>query len=370
MNSIEMWNKVVKFFNEHNRDEEYKLQELWIKIFEQYLHYNSLENEISSKREIHLGSGKRLIPDIVLRKGDCDFAIVELKQSCLISCDNYRYQLFSYLKQLKLTIGILITNKIELFVYDYSKDDNEQQFVEIDFKVDNGLGERFVDLFKKENAEISAVRDFVKENCDIKNEVKKLESITDENLVKDVLGSYFKSEGYQEIAINNFMSNLKVNVNVNKKEELKPIIKEMESSKRNFIPRNNSNNLGYGNHGKIGKGDAIRICGEHGIAFSNNYITFANLGGVNGKYGANVRLEYLKNEWTILLNDGYSKELHILQIPANTFVQSDFYIRRDKNLIVLGIDKSFEDCHPQQGITNKFFEYKIDTIDTTDYENR
>ena len=66
------------------------------------------------------------------------------------------------------------------------------------------------------------------------------------------------------------------------------------NSKRNFNQCSNFNNLGNGNYSKIGKGDAMRICGEHGIAFSNNYITFANLGGVNGKYGANVRLVYLK----------------------------------------------------------------------------
>ena len=95
---------------------------------------------------------------------------------------------------------------------------------------------------------------------------------------------------------------------------------------------------------------------------------FASLESEFGKYRANPNLKYLKHNWTILLNDGFNKKIHILEIPANTFTQKDFYIRHDRNRIVLHIDKNFEDCHPQQGITNRFFEYKVQTIDYTDYD--
>lgn len=34
MNNIETWNRIVKIFNENRYSEEYKLQDLWIKIFD------------------------------------------------------------------------------------------------------------------------------------------------------------------------------------------------------------------------------------------------------------------------------------------------------------------------------------------------
>ena len=323
MNKSEIWNKIVKIFKENYYSEEYKLQDLWLKIFEQYFHYNSLDDEICTKKLIHLGSTNRLIPDIILKKDNKDYAIVELKTQNFNSCEKFRLQLFSYLKQLKVSIGVLITNKIELFVYDYSKDDNEQQSIEIDFNTNNSLGEEFVDLFEKSNIDIEKIKNFINNNCENEYIFEKLSNKTNEKLIKDVLLSYYLSQGYNESAIQNFLNKTKIDV--------RHITTEVVPPKPGPGPT------------PLPKPEAIRICKKNNVSLSD-CITFASLDSEFGKYRANTNLKYLRHNWTILLNDGFHKKLHILKIPANAFTQNDFYIRRDKNLIVLHIDKNFEDC--------------------------
>ena len=112
----------------------------------------------------------------------------------------------------------------------------------------------------------------------------------------------------------------------------------------------------------LDKNKALMIMQNNNI-LPTNCITFANLNTPNGKYPANVNLRYLNYDWTIILNDGYNKKIHVFKIPANTFDSNNFSVRSDKNLIVLSIDTSFVDIHRQQGIENRLFEYKVNTID-------
>ena len=71
----------------------------------------------------------------------------------------------------------------------------------------------------------------------------------------------------------------------------------------------------------------------------------------------------MNHDWFILLNNNEEKKLHILKIPANTFCQANFYIRPDRNLIVLAIDSDFVDDHPSFGIHNDFSKYIVGEID-------
>lgn len=354
MNNTEIWNKIVTLYNENRYSEEYKLQNLWLKIFEQYLHYNSLDNEIISQIKVRLGSKERLIPDIALRKNNKDFVLVELKKETLNSCNDFKRQLFDYLKLLKVSIGILITNKIELFIYDYLKEDNKQPSIEIEFIKNNPLGEQFVELFKNHNLELGEISDFVKLNCDIKNAFNEISSMTNENLIKDILLDYFTAKGYHKQAINNYLSTIKI--------EIKQNVGESCSTQKRDCDGSQPRNITAKNDYSLDKSDAMRICQRNNVKIPR-CVTFANLSNINGKYPANVKLSYLNEEWMLLLNDGFNNKLHIFKVPANTFSQNDFYIREDKNLIVLAIDNYFDDTHPQQKIYNRFYEYKIQTID-------
>lgn len=136
MTNIEKWNEIVKLYNNnYDRKEEF-IQKLWESIFPEYFDYSRLKNEINTHRSIRLGSTERIIPDIILRKDNKDLFVVELKQFNTQLNYQYERQLFSYLKQIKCNIGILICNKIYIYDYDYTKEDSEQDKYEITFEND------------------------------------------------------------------------------------------------------------------------------------------------------------------------------------------------------------------------------------------
>lgn len=351
----EIWNKICKLHNDNYAKPEYVIQRLWEDIFKQYLQYNSLENEITTKLMVHLGSSDRLIPDIILRKHNKDLVVVELKRGDFESNGRFRQQLFSYLKQLKVSVGILITNKIEVFAYDYAKDDMEQKSVAIEFTLDNPMGEEFVTLFNKSALELQAISNFVENRYKMKEDLAKIKVLTDEGLVKKLLLAHFKNQHFEESAIYEFLNGVTINI-VEKQKTITPIVPKTPLSGRQKL-------LATPIEKGFSKNDAVILCQNNGVALSR-CVTFANLSGINGKYPANVNLSYLADEWTILLNDSFRKKLHILKIPANTFTSKDFTIRRDKNLIVLHIEhQSFVDSHPQERVYNELSQYKVKTID-------
>lgn len=364
MSNIDKWNKIVLQYQNNYSQEEYKLQSLWEKIFEQYLHYYSLDNEIETHRTIRLGSSDRVVPDIILKKDNKDLIVVELKKSNINFNENYVHQLFSYLKQLKVSVGILITNKIHLFLYDYTKDDICQKSVEIEFIENNSLGEKFVDLFEKNNLDLNLIKNFIINNYKNQEDFFKIKSLTNEKFIKDILTEHYAKCGFNEIAIENFIKSINITIkNINEKvNKLNNLINENTNK---VYPLKQLQKLKSYN---LDKNEALMILQKNDISISN-HVTFANLNTPNGKYSANVNLKYLNYDWTIILNDGYNEKIHIFKIPANTFISNNFYIRTDKNLIVLTIDTDFIDTHIQQGVENRLFEYKIGSIDYSNKNN-
>lgn len=350
----QIWNEIVKYFNENFGSEEFKIQGLWENIFKEQFGYKSLKGEITSHKEIIIGATKKIITDIVLRKDNEDRVVVELKREMLDACDKKNLaQLLSYLKQLKISIGILIANKINLIVYDYNKDDKDQQSIQIEFVKDNQLGEKFVDLFRKENLDKDKIEEFVNENCKIKDEKQKLEKfIKDEEYIKSILANYFKENGYSQHIIDLLFNDYIINI-AHKTVQITPIVKTFPEPIKHHDSMKDTKKV-------LKKDKAIGLCYKHNIPLSE-YVTFASYNGK--KYPANINIDYLNHEWFILLNNKKEKKLHVLKIPANTFNQNDFYIRYDKNLIVLEIDDNFIDYHPQHGKENDFMQYKKNTIE-------
>lgn len=352
---MKVWNKIVSLYKESYGYEEYYLQSLWEDIFKEFLNYSSLNKEIETKRTIHLGSSDRIIPDIILRKDNRDVVVVELKKNNIPVLEKYKLQLFSYLKQIKVKIGLIISNKIYLFLYDYHNEDTKQKCVEIDFVENNAMGEKFVCLMTKNNLNYDLIEEFILNNQIIKDEIIEIKKIITGSYLKNILNDYLLNNGYKDVSINDYLSSVEITI---KEKNLQNNTATDSNKHINGIKPISIRTSSY----NLDRNEAIRICQKNNVPISN-CITFANLSNINGKYPANINLKYLNYDWTLILNDGYNKKLHILKIPARTFTSDDFYIRKDKNLIVLGIDKNFEDSHPQQNINHRFFEYKIQTLD-------
>lgn len=98
---------------------------------------------------------------------------------------------------------------------------------------------------------------------------------------------------------------------------------------------------------KMTKSIAIELFKKCDFSVSGN-ITFSSENNSYGrKFWANPKLDFLKNDWWLILNDIGNREIHLFFIPANSLSYRDIYLRSDKtNLIDLQInynDYNFED---------------------------
>lgn len=211
------WNKIVEYYKQHIKSPEKVLQSMWEIIFAELFNYSRLEGEIDSFRNINIGSSKRTIPDIIIKNNERDLFIVELKQYNLPN--EGEQQLFSYLKLLHTETGILISNKIHLYAYDFSKNDDEQQNYEIEFIPDNPDGIKFIELFDKNNFNENEIKNFILSKNNFVNNVNLIKEFINTDFCMNLLYDYFKQDFTEEeikFALKEY------NINVSKKGE--PIV--------------------------------------------------------------------------------------------------------------------------------------------------
>lgn len=82
----------------------------------------------------------------------------------------------------------------------------------------------------------------------------------------------------------------------------------------------------------IKKSDAILLLQKAGISVPKQ-CTFASLNKNGRYYWANPDVSVLLNDWWIVLNDNIKRELHCFLVPANTYNEHQFKIRKDRNAI-------------------------------------
>lgn len=339
MDISEKWNRIVGLVEKYKTAREEALQSIWETfVFGEFFGYET--NEIESQRSIKIGSTERIIPDIIIKNENKDLFIVELKQHTL---NIGKEQLLSYFKQLKLNIGILVNSKISIFVYDYEKDDSEQKYIEIDFVKDNLDGIKFIELFTKGNFSNEKIVNFVNSKYESKANGQKIkQELESDNFVKTLVFNYFK-EKYQEEEIEEILKDyeikvIKINSAVNQSKKLSVVNSPKQDP---FIFFNTKPNVG-----KVSKNQAIQILKNDGISVYGQ-ITFSSENSSVYKYWANPSIEYINNDWWLILNDIDNRTLFAFFIPANSIQEYEVVVRADKpELIDIQInydDDSFTD---------------------------
>lgn len=207
MSTLAYWNEIVSEYNDNLNCKEEIVQKTWEVLFKLCFGYSKAE--IDSQRSVKMGVMTKRA-DIVITNGAEDLFVVELKRHVL---HEGQEQLFSYLNQLKIDLGILVCDKLYIYDYDYTAKENAYSVLEIPFVTDNPNGSRFVELFLKDNFDKQKIRDFIKEcneNKDIVNEIKN--EITS-NLATELLKKYFR-EKYTDIDIDKILSDYSVVVSL------------------------------------------------------------------------------------------------------------------------------------------------------------
>jgi len=192
MTSKEIWNYLVDHYNRNIGANEDVIQRDWESFFAdaELFKYSKIKGEVDSHRTLQIGSYKRVIPDIILKKGGDDLFVVELKKYSLPFSKEREAQLFSYLKLLHISIGVLVCDKIYIYAYDFETSEQENKY-EIPFEKDNTDGIAFVDLFCKDEFSKDKIFEYISTKKSFIINVKKIKSQISQNLIYDVLKEHF-----------------------------------------------------------------------------------------------------------------------------------------------------------------------------------
>lgn len=150
------------------------------------------KGDICHKERFHNGNNNSLEPDIMIKKDGENQFIVEVKRPVYSQTEKERQQLLSYMRRVKLLVGIYIGEHIEIFYdNDIKGDDKLTSILKIDLNPDDENGAKFVELFSKENFSKDSIIEFCKERI---QEMERQETL---NKIKESLTS---EEGHLQIA--------------------------------------------------------------------------------------------------------------------------------------------------------------------------
>lgn len=191
MTATEKWNRIVAYYNEHLHVEETEVESLWENIFAdaKFFGYSRLDGEIDRQRKILSGT-TYIKSDIIMKDGDRDLFVIELKRHDSPFSKRDEEQLLSYLRLLRKNIGVLICNKIYVYT-DANQSDDKQEKVEIEFKPDNSDGIKFIELFNKAAFDEQAVKKFVHQKIESAKNVECIKEELTPELVMGLLKGYF-----------------------------------------------------------------------------------------------------------------------------------------------------------------------------------
>ena len=141
------------------------------------------KGEIIHKQSLRIGNRNRMEPDILIaRDGEYQF-VIEVKRPGNVQIKEEITQLESYMRQLKLDVGIYIGEHIELF-YDNPKTNHVVSVFKLAINLEEKRGSRFIELFSKECFSKDTIVDFCEERI---QEIQRQNSLNEikESLISD-----------------------------------------------------------------------------------------------------------------------------------------------------------------------------------------
>lgn len=107
--------------------------------------------EICHKQNIPIGNSGHIQPDILIKRGNDVQFVIEVKRPVHVFTSKEHKQLESYMRQLKLEVGLYIGDHIEV-IYDKPNSNKDSISVfSLSLSLEEKRGEEFTDLFSKDN---------------------------------------------------------------------------------------------------------------------------------------------------------------------------------------------------------------------------
>ena len=137
-------------------------------------------DEIKHKPNLRIGNRKSIQPDILVTNNGEEQFVIEVKRPNHVQQPENIEQLESYMRQLKLKVGIYIGERMEIF-YDQPDSRHVVSVLQIPFLLDEKRGSRFAELFSKENFSKEAIVNFCEER------IKEMQRQASLNKIKESL---------------------------------------------------------------------------------------------------------------------------------------------------------------------------------------
>ena len=149
----------------------------------QHLGWAKFKGEICHKPNIHIGNNNRIEPDILIKRDGEDEFVIEVKRPSHKQSKKDVEQLLSYMRLLKLSVGIYMGEHIEIF-YDMPSSKEAVSIMKVPLEIDNKLGAKFIDKFLKDNFSRESIVDFCEERI---QEIQRQNSLNEikESLIAD-----------------------------------------------------------------------------------------------------------------------------------------------------------------------------------------
>lgn len=186
------WNEICFLLSENVKSNisEGEFEQNVIRALEA-LNWREFSGDINIRPSIQVGASGYIVPDFVIKNPDeKNLFVIEIKQPTIPLSTNFQQQLFSYMRLLKLDYGLLIGQVIQLF-YDGNLSNRDTPVIleTFEFKRDNPKGNKFVELFLKDNFSFESLEAFTI------NSLKRINRKAEEKeLQKKVLSTEYQTE--------------------------------------------------------------------------------------------------------------------------------------------------------------------------------
>lgn len=145
----------------------------------QLLGWFLFNGEICHKPSIHIGNSNHIQPDILIKKDGEEEFVVEVKRPSHKLVKKDVEQLQSYMRQLKLSVGIYIGEHIEVF-YDMAGSKDAISVIRIPLELNSNEGALFIDQFSKDGYDRARVLAFCKQRVDEMRHQAEIDKLRDD----------------------------------------------------------------------------------------------------------------------------------------------------------------------------------------------
>lgn len=206
-NTRRIWEEIAFIIDKYRKDgaPEREFQIEMENAFEK-LGWSRRLGEVIAQYTIPVGSAHSVRPDLIIAKEGTPIFVVELKKPSSGATPRNADQLFSYMRLLKLNVGLLISDVVQLYYDDPSNADNPRLVESIPARSDCEEGPILFDLLMKDGFAKSSLNAYIAETLSQQTTLTQVQYLRSRllseqgaTLVNETLTDFFHSEAAKDV---------------------------------------------------------------------------------------------------------------------------------------------------------------------------